>query len=310
MVPLAFIGMCLAWGFSWFAMKLQVSSTVPIEISVLYRFIAVAILMTLLCLVTKTRLKPFRTEYKYFLIIALSNFSLNFLIGYHTTNYIPSGMIAVIFSLSIITSEILKAIFDGKKIQKKIILSSIFGFIGLLFFIFPTIKFSENSSNFSIIYGFILAILMMIIFSIGNYLVEKNKQQNHTPLFTSIALASSISSIYLILINLFLGHKLVFDYSNSYIYSLIYQIFIASIVAFLCLYYLIQKIGTVKASYTALIYPIIALIISSFFEKFEFTILGTIGLFFILIALILEFFFNYFNNKFHNIFKNVFKARI
>jgi drug/metabolite transporter (DMT)-like permease len=133
----------------------------------------------------------------------------------------------------------------------------------------------------------------MIIFSTGNYLVEKNKQQNHTPLFTSIAFASSISSIYLILINLFLNNKLAFDYSPRYIYSLIYQIFIASIVAFLCLYYLIQKIGTVKASYTALIYPIIALIISSFFEKFEFTILGTIGLFFILIALILEFFFNY-----------------
>ncbi len=310
MVIFAFIGMCLAWGFSWFAMKLQVNSVVPIEISVLYRFFAVAILMTLLCLATKTRLKPFRTEYKYFFVIALTNFSLNFLIGYHATNFIPSGMIAVIFSLTIITSEILKSIFDGKKIEKKIILSSLFGFIGLLFFIFPTIKFHENSSNYSIIFGFILAILMMIVFSTGNYLVEKNKRQNHTPLFTSIAFASSISSIYLIIINLFLGNKLVFDYSSKYIFSLIYQIFIATIVAFLCLYYLIQKIGTVKASYTALIYPIIALVVSSFLENFEFTILGTIGLLFILTALILEFFYSYFNNKFFTIFKNVFKARI
>jgi len=289
MTLLAFIGMSLAWSFSWFAMKLQVDSFVAPEISLFYRFFAVAILMIILCLITKTRLKPFRTEWKYFIFIALTNFCLNFIIGYHTTKYIPSGMIAVIFSLSIITSEIFKALFDGKKIERKIVLSSFFGFLGLLFFIFPNLKFQQESQIFDVVFGISLAILMMIVFSFGNYLVEKNKRQNHTPLFTSITFASSLSSIYLLLINFALGHKFVIDFSTKYIGSLLYQIFFASIVAFLCFYYLIQKIGAVKASYTALIYPTIALIISSFFENFEFTIMGCAGLVLILLALALEF---------------------
>jgi drug/metabolite transporter (DMT)-like permease len=289
MTLLAFIGMSLAWSFSWFAMKLQVDSFVAPEISLFYRFFAVAILMIILCAITKTRLKPFRTEWKYFIFIALTNFCLNFIIGYHTTKYIPSGMIAVIFSLSIITSEIFKALFDGKKIEKKIVLSSFFGFLGLLFFIFPNLKFDKNSQIFDVVFGISLAILMMIVFSFGNYLVEKNKRQNHTPLFTAIAFGSSLSSIYLLLINFALGNKFIMDFSTKYIGSLLYQIFFASIVAFLCFYYLIQKVGAVKANYTALIYPTIALIISSFFENFEFTIMGCAGLALILLALALEF---------------------
>ena len=152
MTLLAFIGMSLAWSFSWFAMKLQVDSFVAPEISLFYRFFAVAILMIILCLATNKRLKPFKTEWKYFIFIALTNFCLNFIIGYHTTKYIPSGMIAVIFSLSIITSEIFKALFDGKKIEKKIVLSSFFGFLGLLFFIFPNLKFDENSQIFDVVF--------------------------------------------------------------------------------------------------------------------------------------------------------------
>jgi drug/metabolite transporter (DMT)-like permease len=289
MTIFAFIGMCLAWGFSWFAMKLQVDSFVPVEISLFYRFFGVAICMIFLCLITKKRLKPFKTEWKYFIFIALTNFCLNFIIGYHTTKFIPSGMIAVIFSLSIITSELLKNILDNKKIDKKIILSSFIGSIGLISFISPSLKFNENQQGINIFIGILLALLMMIIFSFGNYLVEKNKLQNHTPLFSAITFGSVLSSIYLLLINLSLGYKFSMDYSNKYIYSLIYQIFISSIMAFICFYYLIQKIGTIKANYTALIYPLIAITVSAFYEDFRFTLIGTFGLILIIFALIIEF---------------------
>ncbi|MFZ9469663.1 MAG: DMT family transporter [Rickettsiales bacterium] len=303
MTLLAFIGMCLAWGFSWIAMKFQVQSFLPPEISLLYRFLPVSLIMFFLCVITKKRILPFKTEYKYFLSIAFCNFFLNFIIGYHASKFIPSGMIAVIFSLTIITSEIFKAIFDGKKIQKKIIISSSIGTIGLIFFIGPFLQF-DNSPNSQKILGFILGIFMMIVFSFGNFLVEKNRNQNHTPLFTAIAFYSGFSSIFLLILNLILQHNFEFDYSPKFVYSLLYQIFFSSIIAFLCLYYLIQKIGTVRANYTALIYPTIALIVSSFLENFTFTIFGTFGLILIIVAISIEF---VNKNSLNKILKNVFK---
>ena len=63
MIILAFIGMCFAWGFSWFAMKLQISTQlVAPEISLFYRFFAVSILMFAVSWLSKARLKLKKTE--------------------------------------------------------------------------------------------------------------------------------------------------------------------------------------------------------------------------------------------------------
>lgn len=289
MIILAFIGMCFAWGFSWFAMKLQISTQlVSPEISLFYRFLAVSMIMFLVCFFTKTRLKLKKSELIYLLFIALCNFSLNFFIGYHTTKIIPSGIIAVIFSLSVITSELIKAWLDGHKISKKILLSGFIGTTGLAFFILP--KVLQNNSGLPAI-GFVYAFLMMLVFSFGNYLVACNNKKHHTPLFTTISFASGFGAIYFLIYSLVLGYQFNFDYSYAYVGSLIYQIFFASILAFICLYYLIQQIGTAKANYTALVYPSIALVVSSFFENYQFQFISTIGLLLIITALSLDFFY-------------------
>jgi len=289
MIILAFIGMCFAWGFSWFAMKLQISTKlVAPEISLFYRFFAVSIVMFMVCFFTKTRLKIKKTEFIYLPLIALCNFSLNFFIGYHTTKIIPSGIVAVVFSLSVITSELIKAWLDGHKISKKILLSGFIGTVGLAFFILP--KVLQNNSALPVI-GFVYAFFMMLVFSFGNYLVACNSKKNHTPLFTTISFASAFGAFYFLCYSLVLGHQFNFDYSYSYVGSLIYQVFFASILAFVCLYYLIQQIGTAKANYTALVYPSIALAVSSFFENYQFQLISTIGLLLIIIALSLDFFY-------------------
>lgn len=289
MTKLAFIGMCIAWGFSWFAMKLQVQSFVAPEISLFYRFASVAALMTIISFASRTRLKFFKSELPFFASIALTNFCLNFLIGYHASKLIASGMIAVIFSLSIIVSEVLKSLLEGKKIEKNVVVSGIFGFFGLCFFVIPTLKLGKNNDLKQTALGLALAFAMMLVFSLGNFLVEKNRRKNHTPLFTLITYCSFFSSIYFIFLNFVLGNKLEFDPSFSYVASLFYQIIFASILAFSCLFFLIQKIGAARANYTSLVYPTIALLVSSFFEDFRFTFLGTFGLALIILALAIEF---------------------
>lgn len=289
MLILAFIGMCLAWGFSWIAIKFQLESLIAPEISLFYRFFTVTIIMIALCLITKNRLNLFKTEWKYFILIALTNFCVNFIIGYHASKYIASGVVAVIFSLSIIATEIFKNFFDGKKIEKKIIVSSICGSIGLLLFVLPNIDFKNKLENHNILTGVTLSLITMTVFSFGNYIVEKNKKHNDTPLFTSITFGSGIGSFYLLLINLILNNQFTFDYSKKYIFSLIYLTVFASVFGIICFYYLIQKVGAVKANYTTLLYPIIALSVSSFYENFKFTFLGTLGLALITGALAIEF---------------------
>jgi len=290
-IILAFVGMCLAWGFSWYSMKLQINSPVEAEVSLFYRFTIVSMLMFLVCFFTKTRLKLKKDEWSRLPFIALCNFSLNFFIGYHATKVIASGIIAVIFSLSVITSELIKSYLDNHKMSKKIIVSGIFGTIGLIFFVTPSLIDSQKPIP---AVGFVYAFCMMLVFSFGNYLVANNNKQNRTPLFTTISYCSAFGALYFLLYIVIAGYKFSFDYSVTYVGSLIYQIFFASIMAFICLYYLIAQIGAAKANYTALVYPTIALTVSSFFENYKFNVLNIMGLLLIIMALSFDFFYNKF----------------
>ncbi len=289
MILLAFIGMSLAWSFSWFAMALQVDSVVPLELSVFYRFLLTSILMFALCFAKKQRMMLHKKELRFFLFIGLTNFCLNFLIGYFAVRFIPSGVLATIFSLSIITSEIISSFIDCRKIEKKVFISSAFGLVGLVFFILPTIDFGEQSNAIKTLTGFALSLIMMTIYSAGNVAVSKNRKINATPLFTLIAWCSGIGSVFLFLFNTTRGNKFIFDFSAQYLLSFSYLVLIASVLAFICLFYLIEKIGSTKANYTSLIYPIIALITSACFENFAFNIFSILGFALIIGAIAIEF---------------------
>ncbi len=289
MVLLAFIGMSLAWSFSWFAMKLQVDSSVPLELSLFYRFFLTSFLMFALCLIAKQRLWLTKKEIPYLFFIGFTNFFANFLIGYYAVHYIPSGVIATVFSLSIIISEIISSILEKRKMDQKVIISSIVGCVGLALFIIPMIEFSEEANATKILTGFALALVMVIIYSIGNVMIARNKKVNATPLYTSIAHGTLVGSVLLLAVNLVMQHKFVFENSAAYIGSLAYLVIVASVIAFICLFYLIQKIGSAKANYTALVYPAIALITSAYFENFHFNILGVIGFGMIILAIGIEF---------------------
>lgn len=289
MVLLAFIGMSLAWSFSWFAMKLQVDSSVPLELSLFYRFFLTSFLMFALCLIAKQRLWLTKKEIPYLFFIGFTNFFANFLIGYHAVAYIPSGAIATVFSLSIIISEIISSMLEKRKMDQKVIISSIIGCVGLSLFIIPMVEFSEDGDVTKILTGFALALVMVIIYSVGNVMIARNKKANATPLYTSIAHGTLVGSVLLLVINLMMKHEFVFENSAAYIGSLAYLVIIASVIAFICLFYLIQKIGSAKANYTALVYPAIALITSAYFENFHFNVLGIIGFGMIIVAIGIEF---------------------
>ncbi len=289
MVILSFLGMSLAWSFSWIAMKLQVDSYLPPELSVFYRFALASILMFGLCFFAKQRMTLRRDEIKFFLFIGLTNFCLNFLIGYFSVHYIPSGVIATIFSLSIVTSEIISSFVDRRKIEKKVMIGSIIGVIGLACFILPTIHFGDKSDAIKTLTGVGMSLIMMTIYSSGSVAVGKNRQINSTPLYTSVAYGSAFGSAYLLLFNLARGNEFLFDFSAKYVWSLLYQVVVASAIAFICLFYLIQKIGSTRANYTALVYPVIALITSSYLEGFSLNIFSALGFVMILSAIALEF---------------------
>ena len=69
------------------------------------------------------------------------------------------------------------------------------------------------------------------------------------------------------IITIILGKKINFEISYSYIASLLFLSIIGSVLAFTLYLKLVEQIGTARAGYIGTILPIVALIISTYFEN-------------------------------------------
>jgi drug/metabolite transporter (DMT)-like permease len=78
-------------------------------------------------------------------------------------------------------------------------------------------------------------------------------------------------------IGLALGKPLSYTPSGSYLLALIYLSLFGSIITFGCYLTLIGRIGAARSAYIGVMAPILALVISFFFEKFAWTWLTTLG---------------------------------
>jgi drug/metabolite transporter (DMT)-like permease len=92
------------------------------------------------------------------------------------------------------------------------------------------------------------------------------------------------ASLLLAYIALITGLEFNFEVFFSYLGSLIYLALFGSVIAFGAFLTVLGRIGPDKAGYISLVYPVIAVIISSFFESFQFSLTTFIGITVILLG--------------------------
>ena len=94
----------------------------------------------------------------------------------------------------------------------------------------------------------------------------------------SHAFGMAYGSGLLIIVALVLGKPFNFSFTLPYISSLVYLSVFGSIIAFGSYLTLIGNIGADKASYAIMVVPVVALILSSFFEGYHWSMLAVSGL--------------------------------
>jgi len=77
---------------------------------------------------------------------------------------------------------------------------------------------------------------------------------------------------------------IVFDWSLEYVGSLLYLSIFGSIIAFGAYLTLVGRIGADRAAYATVLFPLVALVISSIFENFEWTPLALVGVGLVLVG--------------------------
>jgi drug/metabolite transporter (DMT)-like permease len=268
------------WGSTWLAIKFQLGVVSP-ELSIAYRFALAAGLLIIFSLIRRLPLRFDLKSHGFFALQGLLLFSLNYLLVYLAEGFLTSGLVAIIFSLIIILNIIFGAIFIRNPIRLRVVLGGILGLTGLaLVFWLELATFDPTSQK---VIGISLALISTISASLGNVVSARN-QKNELPVIQTNAYGMLYGALIMFIFALIRGSQLQFDASAGYILSLFYLAVFGSVIAFGSYLTLLGRIGLDRAAYVTILFPVIALLLSTLFEGLTWGYLQVAGVALVLVG--------------------------
>jgi len=122
----------------------------------------------------------------------------------------------------------------------------------------------------------VLSMAATLLASFGNILSARN-QRHGLPVVQTNAYGMAYGTLLMLSAALIAGKPFTFDPSAPYFISLLYLALFGSVLAFGCYLTLVGNIGADRASYATLLFPIIALIISTVFEGYQWSLPAVAG---------------------------------
>ncbi len=266
------------WGSTWYIIKFQIGDTDPL-FSVGYRFALAGIILLLYARIKHLNLRYSVRNHFFIALQGACLFGANYWLVYMATKHLTSGLVAVVFSGLIFMNVFFNALILKAPVQKSVIAGGMVGFIGIFLIFKEELKaFSFSDQDFL---AFLMALAALTFASLGNILSAYNQKQK-LPIIQTNAFGMIYGSLFVLSIAFLSGKDIGFDVTFSYISSLLYLSIFGSIIAFSSYLSLLGRIGPNKSGYITLVMPVIALIISTFLEGYQWTFYGVSGLVLIL----------------------------
>jgi len=252
----------LIWGSTWLAIEFQLG-VVPIEVSLAYRYLLAAMLAFAWCLLSGAGLRFDWRAHRYFILMGIFMFGLNYLAAYAAQIYITSALNAIGFSAMVWLNIINARLFLGARIDRSTFVGAALGIIGILVIFWPQVQ--DISLSDRIFIGACLSLTGALLASLGN-IVSQAAQRKGLPVMPSTAWSMLYGALLNAGLALALGRPFVFDSSPAYVGTLLFLAAFGSVVAFGCYLTLLGRIGAGRAGYSMIMIPIVALILSALFE--------------------------------------------
>ncbi|MDW6025144.1 DMT family transporter [Mesorhizobium sp. BAC0120] len=264
----------LSWSASWFAIKLQVDVVSP-EVNIVWRFAIASILMFAWVLVSGRRLTFPLSDHLRFVTLGVLMFSSNFLLFYYGALHLVSGLLSVVFSLASVVNMLLAALITREPPSLRVLVGGLAGFLGIALMFYP--EMARHGLNGDTLTGLLLCVGGTLSFCLGNQVSAYN-QRRGLPIVSVNAWGMLYGTIWSGFLAFVLGKPFMIEPTVSYFGSLIFLAVVSTVIAFAAYLTLLGRIGTARAGYSTVMFPIFALLISTAFEGYSWTAYAVAGL--------------------------------
>lgn len=270
---LFYLATVLIWGSTWIGIKLQLGVVDPM-VSVGYRFSLAALILLLWCGIRRLPMRFTGSEHFFIALQGTFLFAMNYLLFYLAELHIASGLAAVIFSTILVMNMVNGALFLRSPIDLRVVAGGGLGLVGIILVFRPEISsFTLENQGMR---GILLCVAATFLASLGNILSARN-QKRGLPVVQTNAYGMAYGALVMLALAIVTGKNLQLDWSFTYLGSLVYLAVFGSIIAFGCYLSLIGTIGADRAAYATLLFPLVALGISTIWENYHWTTSAVCG---------------------------------
>ena len=280
---LLFVVPCCIWGSTWLVIKYQYGVVAP-EVSVAYRFGFSALIMLAWCAASRESLRFGLGVHRSLALLGALQFALNYVFVYLAEQYLTSGLVAVVFALMVFWNLLGAHLLFGQTLAPRLIVGACCGLFGVALVFWP--ELAEVRGDMAQAKGLVLAVLGSLGASAGNLWSQRLYAQGIRVL-PCIAWSMLYGSISVALYCAARGIPFNWDASPGYQISMAYLSVFGSVVAFVGYLTLLKRIGAGRAGYTAAVIPLVAMVISTFFEDYAWTAPALSGMALVLVGNVL-----------------------
>ena len=270
-VLLPFAIVVLIWGSTWIVIRDQIG-VVPASWSVSYRFLVAGVAMAAYA---AWRREPIRLDargWRFAAVLGLMQFCLNFNFVYRAESFITSGLVAVTFALLLVPNALFGRIFLGQRLGAQFVAGSAVAMAGVALLFIHEAR-SDPSGSGAVITGIALTLCGILAASVAN-VMQATQTARAYPMAPMLAISMLIGAAIDAAWALATVGPPTFEWRAGYIAGVLYLGLFASALAFSLYFRVIRTVGPAKAAYNGVIVPVIAMLLSTLFEGYRWSLLA------------------------------------
>ena len=272
-VIIPFLVTGIIWGSTWWVITDQIDGTAP-SWSVAVRFIVATPALFLLAKIMHQSLVMDRKGHMLAIAIGIAQFCANFNFVYRAELHLTSGIVAVMFTMLIVTNAFFGWWLLGQKITRNFAIGTCVAMAGIALLLWH--EAGLNPLGGSIPMGIFWAVLGILAASFAN-VVQANETGRKLPMVSLLAWAMLYGTALNIALAWWIAGPPVLPERATFWLGIGWLAIAGSVITFPLHYNLVRDIGAGRAAYNVIITVIVAMLLSSAFEDYQWNALTVSG---------------------------------
>ena len=263
------------WSTTFYAITLQLGSVTTPTYAVALRFGCAALILFVWLAIRGEPLRLTRNLHVWTAASGICAYGISYVLTYIAELSIPSGLVAIAFTLMVFLTPALTRITYGTRMTRLTWFGGSLGVAGVVMCFLPDVMDAQVSTAF--VWGMAAMVVAALVSSIGAVCsIQLNRSGIPVVTYTAWAMAYGAAATFAY--GLLSGQSLHWDTRPFFWVAFAYLTVAGTIVTFLCYLTLLKREGSARTMYISVLAPVGAVLVSVIWEGFQMQALTFVGI--------------------------------